>query len=297
MLDYSHLKALSVVVAEGGFERAAKRLHVTQSAVSQRIKQLEERVGQALLIRSNPVVPTPTGKRLLRHYAQVELLETELRAEMDADDPAMPTVVRIAVNADSLATWFLPAISAMFARRGWLLELIVDDESYTHHLLKNGEAVGCVTTLGQAMNGCSSEFLGVMEYACVATPEFAERYFDGLPNTDSLSSAPAVVFSTRDKLHEKYLKRYFEMLPGQWWQHTVPSSEGFLEAILQGLGYGLVGHLQAQPLLASGRLIELTPMMRMRVPLYWQHWNLKAKQTTLVFRALAASARNYLLPE
>ncbi|MGL5667150.1 MAG: LysR family transcriptional regulator ArgP, partial [Shewanella sp.] len=214
MLEYANLKALAVVVSEGGFERAAKVLHITQSAVSQRVRQLEERVGQSLLIRSTPVVATPTGKRLLRHYSQVQLLESELRAELDADDPNHPTTVRIAVNADSLATWFLPALADMFSRHAWLLELIVDDESYTHHLLKNGEAVGCVTTTANPMAGCSSEFLGTMEYMCVATPAFAARYFEWVENSDDvgtqitqaqLAKAPAVVFSTKDKMHEKYL--------------------------------------------------------------------------------------------
>jgi LysR family transcriptional regulator (chromosome initiation inhibitor) len=308
MLEYANLKALAVVVSEGGFDRAAKVLHITQSAVSQRIRQLEEKVGQSLLIRSNPVVATPTGKRLLRHYSQVQLLESELRAEMDADDPNHPTVVRIAVNADSLATWFLPALAGMFSRHAWLLELIVDDESYTHHLLKNGEAVGCVTTTENPMAGCSSEFLGTMEYLCVATPEFAARYFaedtDSSPqdkpkrvsiNQAQLAKAPAVVFSTKDKLHEKFLAQYFNMAQGQWWQHTIPSSESFLEAINLSLGYGLVGHLQAKPLIDEGILIELTPERRMRVPLFWQHWNIKAKQTTLVYRALAATAQHNLL--
>ncbi|MCS6096343.1 LysR family transcriptional regulator ArgP [Shewanella baltica] len=309
MLEYANLKALAIVVSEGGFDRAAKVLHITQSAVSQRIRQLEEKVGQSLLIRSNPVVATPTGKRLLRHYSQVQLLESELRAEMDADDPNHPTTVRIAVNADSLATWFLPALAGMFSRHAWLLELIVDDESYTHHLLKNGEAVGCVTTTEVPMAGCSSEFLGTMEYLCVATPEFAARYFGeprdslSLSNTQlfngisqaQLAKAPAVVFSTKDKLHEKFLAQYFNMTPGQWWQHTIPSSESFLEAINLSLGYGLVGHLQAKPLIDQGILIELTPERRMRVPLFWQHWNIKAKQTTLVYRALAATAQHNLL--
>ena len=304
MLEYANLKALAVVVSEGGFDRAAKVLHITQSAVSQRIRQLEEKVGQSLLIRSNPVVATPTGKRLLRHYSPVQLLESELRSELDADDPNHPTTVRIAVNADSLATWFLPAIAGMFSRHTRLLELIVDDESYTHHLLKNGEAVGCVTTTENPMAGCSSEFLGTMEYLAVATPEFAARYFEWTKASDNtsaqitqaqLTKAPAVVFSTKDKMHEKYLAQYFQMLPGQWWQHSIPSSESFLEAINLSLGYGLVGHLQAKPLIDNGILIELTPQQRMRVPLYWQHWNIKAKQTTLVYRALAATAQHHLL--
>ncbi|BAJ01868.1 LysR family transcriptional regulator ArgP [Shewanella violacea] len=294
MLDYAHLRALSVVICEGGFERAAKVLCITQSAVSQRIKLLEERVGQALVIRSSPVEATLTGKRLLRHYSQVELLESELRSEMDVDDPNLPTIVKIAVNADSLATWFLPALSEVFKRHQWLLELIVDDESYTHNLLKNGEAVGCVTTSKQALAGCSSEYLGDMEYLCVATPEFIAQYFPVSVSQTSLELAPAVIFSTKDKLHEQYLSRYFKMQTGSWREHKIPSSESFLDAILQGLGYGLVAHLQAEPLLEKGLLIEITPGKRKRVPLYWQHWNIKAKQTTIIYRSLAVTAKQSL---
>ncbi|MCE9684648.1 LysR family transcriptional regulator ArgP [Shewanella sp. AS16] len=297
MLDYANLKALAVVISEGGFERAAKVLCITQSAVSQRIRQLEEKVGQSLVIRSSPVVATPTGKRLLRHYSQVQLLESELRAEMDADDPKQPTKVSIAVNADSLATWFLPSLADLFSRQKWLLELIVDDESHTHHLLKNGEAVGCVTTTRNAMPGCSSEPLGVMQYLCVATPEFRARHFAQGMTQEALRQAPAVVFSTKDKLHEQFLGQYFGMQPGQWWQHSIPSSESFLEAIAQSLGYGLVAHLQAQPLLEQGLLVDLSPGHKMRVPLFWQHWNIKAKQTTLVYRALAATTGQVLQQE
>lgn len=294
MLDYAHLRALSIVISEGGFDRAAKVLCITQSAVSQRIKQLEERVGQALVIRSTPVEATPTGKRLLRHYSQVQLLESELSVEMDADDPKLPTIVKIAVNADSLATWFLPALCEVFKRHQWLLELIVDDESYTHNLLKNGEAVGCVTTTKAPLAGCSSEYLGEMEYLCVATPEFIQAYFPINITQASLEKAPAVVFSTKDKLHEKYLSKYFKMSPGSWREHKIPSSESFLDAIIQGLGYGLVGHLQAEPLLEKGVLVEITPGKRKRVPLYWQHWNIKAKQTTIVYRSLAVTAKQSL---
>ncbi|MCG9722592.1 LysR family transcriptional regulator ArgP [Shewanella sp. Isolate7] len=294
MLDYAHLKALSVVIAEGGFERAAKALFITQPAVSQRIKALEERVGQTLLIRSNPVQATPMGKRLLRHYAQVSLLESELSAEIDADDPSLPTVVKIAVNADSLATWFLPALAELFKRHRWLLELIVDDESYTHHLLKSGEAVGCVTTTEAPLAGCSSEYLGQMEYLCVATQDFIADYFAGGVTQSRLRQAPAVVFSTKDKLHEKFLGEHFAIEPEQWREHQIPSSESFLEAILLGMGYGLVGHLQAEPLLQSGALKLIAPDCTMKVPLYWQHWNIKAKQTTLVYRALAATAKQAL---
>ncbi|MBT1443807.1 LysR family transcriptional regulator ArgP [Shewanella sp. JM162201] len=294
MLDYTNLKALATVVETGGFERAARVLCITQSAVSQRIRALEERIGQSLLIRSVPVTATPAGKRLLRHYHQVALLESELGSELNADDPHKPTQIAIAVNADSLATWFLPALSPLFARYGWLMKLIVDDESYTHNLLKNGEAVGCVTTNAEPMAGCSAEFLGVMRYRCVATPEFIERFFAAGLTQDALAKAPAVIFSTKDRLHERFLAKHFSLPSSGFYQHTVPSSEGFLDAICQHLGYGMVGHLQADKLIAAGVLIDLCPSVTMDVALYWQHWNIKAKYTTIIYRALAVAARQVL---
>lgn len=296
MFDYLQLKALATVVSEGGFERASKVLNITQSAVSQRVRTLEEKIGQSLVVRSSPVEATPLGKRLLRHYAQVEMLEQELQAEMDGDDPSLPTKVRIAVNADTLATWFLPALTPLFTRRNWLMDLVVDDESYTHNLLRSGEVVGCVTTTSEAMAGCKSDPLGVMEYLCVATPAFRDTYFAKGIDRDSLLNAPAVIFSTKDRLHHRYLQKYFDLNDAQLWQHTIPSSEGFLEAVCRDMGYGLVAHLQAQPLIDKGVLVELTPGKRKQVPLYWQHWNIKAKQTTLIYRSLLAGCRQVLHP-
>ncbi|QLE85429.1 LysR family transcriptional regulator ArgP [Shewanella sp. Scap07] len=294
MLDYGQLHALYVVANQGSFERAAKILCVTQSAVSQRIKQLEERVGQALLIRSSPVTVTELGKRLLRHFNHVQLLEDELNHEIGYQDSHLPVKVSIAVNADTLATWFLPALAGVFSRHGWILELIIDDESYTHHLLKNGEAVGCVTTTAKALAGCSSDHLGDMRYLCLATPEFYQQYFANGVNQDTLSKAPAVVFNTKDLLHQKFLAEHFQMQAGQWAEHQIPSSESFLEAIKLGMGYGLVSHLQAQTWLDSGSLVEVTPDIHIDVALYWQHWNIKAQHTSIIYRALASVAKDQL---
>ncbi|WP_394205498.1 LysR family transcriptional regulator ArgP [Shewanella waksmanii] len=295
MFDYSQLHALSVVIAQGSFERAANILCITQSAVSQRIKQLEERVGQTLVIRSNPVTATDFGKRLLRHFAQVQLLEDELNHEIGYQDINVPVKVSIAVNADTLATWFLPALSSVFKRHGWLLELIIDDESHTHHLLKTGDAVGCVTTTSKALAGCSSDHLGDMRYLCVATPAFYQQYFADGVNRKTLAKAPAVVFNTKDLLHQKFLAQHFSMKPGQWVEHQIPSSESFLEAIKLGMGYGLVSHLQAREWIDSGDLIDMSPSSHMDVSLYWQHWNIKAKHTSIIYRALASVASKQLI--
>ena len=294
MFDYLQLKALATVVSEGGFEKAAGVLNITQSAVSQRVRSLEEKIGQSLLIRSVPVEATPLGKRLLRHHAQVDMLEQELKTEMDGDDPSLPTTISIAVNADTLATWFLSALSPLFNRRNWLMELVIDDEAYTHNLLRNGEVVGCITTTEDALPGCKSDPLGVMEYICVATPTFLQNFFTQGINKESLGAAPAVIFNTKDKLHNKFLEQHFHISDAHIPKHAVPSSEGFLDAIVNHMGYGLVPHLQAEPLITEGKLIDLSPNKRQQVPLFWQHWNIKAKQTTLIYRSLIASSKHLL---
>ncbi|MFY8016875.1 MAG: LysR family transcriptional regulator, partial [Inhella sp.] len=74
-LDYAQLAALASVVSEGSFEAAARALHITPSALSQRIRQLEQRLGGVLVLRGKPCSITPLGEPLLRHAQQVALLE------------------------------------------------------------------------------------------------------------------------------------------------------------------------------------------------------------------------------
>ena len=107
--DYNLLTTLAVVVREGSFEIAAAHLNISQSAVSQRIKILENRLGSPLVVRGRPCIGTPLGRRLCAHVDRVALLEHGLRDVMrSSKGGARPprTMIPIAVNADSLATWF-----------------------------------------------------------------------------------------------------------------------------------------------------------------------------------------------
>ena len=283
MIDPKLLEAVDAVVESGGFERAAARLHITQSAVSQRIRLLEDRLGRPVLVRGAPSRPTELGRQLLRYFRRVRLLEDDLAAELDAEAPA-PRLA-LGVNADSLATWFLPALLPLARERGWRLDLRVDDQERTHALLRSGEVAGCVSTRAEPLQGCRVARLGCMAYPCTCTPEFQRRWFpDGL-TAESASHAPAVLYNREDGLHDRFLSREFTASDSSdnsdqpsavldYPRHYVPSSEGFVAMVMSGAAYGLTPRLQVRAALERGQLVDLAPGRSMPVELYWHTWNL-----------------------
>jgi LysR family transcriptional regulator (chromosome initiation inhibitor) len=304
MLDYKLLEALAAVVEEGGFERAARRLNITQSAVSQRIRLLEENLGQPVLARTQPPSPTGPGKRLLRHIRRVGLLEADLTLGLapGASGPAGPgeadapwQTLAVAVNADTLATWFTAAVLPLLSRGGLTLDLKVDDQERTHELLRAGEVVGCVSTRPSPMQGCRASFLGLMRYHCAATPAFAARWFPQGLNLAAARRAPAVVFNRQDTVHDRYLAERLGHSPQNAPRHHVPNSERFVDFVLGGAGYGLIPHLQAAAPVAQGRLVDLAADAPLPVPLYWHCWNLASPLLAQLTKALREAGLRELL--
>jgi LysR family transcriptional regulator (chromosome initiation inhibitor) len=202
MLDYAALSALAAVVREGSFERAARALHVTPSAISQRIRQLEERVGCALVVRDEPCRPTETGRRLCQHVDRVRLLEQDLQGALPGLGLSGPARVRVpvAANADSLATWLAPALAAFAAASPVLMEVAVDDQDHTAEWLRSGAVVAAVTASARPAAGCNSRPLGSMRYLAAASPAFVARHFADGVGAASLAQAPSLVFNTKDEL-------------------------------------------------------------------------------------------------
>lgn len=271
MLDYPSLFALAAVVREGSFERAARRLHVTPSAISQRIRLLEERAGSALVVRGQPCRATEAGRRLCLHVDRVRLLEHELHGELPTLEPegAARVTLAIAVNADSLATWFAPAVTAFAASAHVLLEVSVDDQDHTAEWLRSGAVLAAVTSNARPATGCNSLALGAMRYLAVATPAFIGRHFPGGVGAASLSLAPSLVFNTKDDLQARWVRRLCHRhveLP----KHTLPSPQAFVVAALAGMGWGLHTQELIAPYLKDGSLVELVPGNALDVPLYWQ---------------------------
>ncbi len=270
MLDYAALSALTAVVREGSFERAARALHVTPSAVSQRIKALEARMGGALVVRAQPCVPTELGRRLCQHADRVRWLEHELEGSLPqlAAAEARRVVLPIAVNADSLATWLAPALADHAREAPVLLDVAVDDQDHTAEWLRSGRVLAAVSAESQAPTGCNSRPLGALRYVAAASPDFVARHFAGGVGAASLGRAPSLVFNAKDTLQERWARRLcHRRVPLV--HHTLPSPQAFVAAGVGGMGWGLHPLPLVAELLRTGRLVALVPDTPLDLPLFW----------------------------
>lgn len=294
--DPDALECLAAIVEEGGFERAAQRLSITQSAVSQRLRALEAQVGTVLIVRSRPLKPTPAGQLMLKHAKMMRLLRADLEKDLKELAPGTPGSARgeerisVAINADSIATWALPALDAM-ARAGLPIEIIADDQEFTHEWLREGQVLGCVTSLGQALRGCRMEPLGVMDYALVAQPAFARAHCPRGLTAQNFHRLPFIAFNRKDHLQHAFVEQVFGLARVVLKQRFVPSSEGQVRAVLAGWGVSVVPVLLVQGLLARGDLVDLAPNHRLGVALHWHCWNLSSEVLDGLSAALRAAAR------
>lgn len=280
-LPLDQVRTLLAVVDEGTLDRAAAALHVTPSAVSQRVKALEQRTGRVLLLRTKPVRLTESGQVVVRFARQLAELQRDARSELGMSEPAR---VPIAVNADSLATWFLPALSRVPESLGICFELHREDQDHTVALLREGVVMAAVTSSASAVQGCSVRRLGRMRFLPVASPSFASRWLSG-----SLADAPVVVFDRRDDLQDRFVRRLTRGRGASTARHLVPSSEVFVEAVVAGMGWGMVPSLQAERRLSGGELVAVAPGV-IDVPLYWQQWKLDSPALAAVAAAVAEEA-------
>jgi LysR family transcriptional regulator, chromosome initiation inhibitor len=300
--DSAALECLAAIIEEGGFERAALRLSITQSAVSQRLRALEAQVGTVLVVRSRPLKVTPAGQLLLKHTKQVRLVRAELERDLRELAPSTAGGAReeerisIAVNADSIATWALPALGEL-VQQGLPLEIITDDQDFTHEWLREGQVLGCVTTLKQALRGCKVVPLGAMKYIAVCASDKAVRARFGLDKqltAHNFRSIPFVAFNRKDDMQSEFIGQAFALKRVALNQLFVPSSEAQVRAVLAGWGVSVVPALLAQPLIDTGQLINIAPGHELAVRLYWHCWNLESEVLDSMTQALTQAAKKIL---
>lgn len=295
--EYPLLEALAAIVREGSFEAAARSLNISQSAVSQRVKLLEERMGVVLVVRGRPCVPTEYGQKLCRHLDQVHLLEHDLRKSLSTIDCApsnQPAVIRVAVNSDSLATWFPELIRQAGSKLNLIFDIIPDDQEHTAERLQSGEALAAVTTQSIPLPGCRRVPLGSMAYVGAATPAFSAEHFPEGPSFESLLNSVHIVFDRKDMLVNQWLINAFgasARLRG----HLVPSFSGYLACCLNGTGWGVVPRSSVESYFEEGSLIELMPGASVIVPLYWQATTPDSEVMKVLSSTVAQIARRHLL--
>jgi LysR family transcriptional regulator (chromosome initiation inhibitor) len=299
MLDYVSLEALSQVVRQGSFERAARALHVTPSAVSQRIKLLEERLGLALVVRGTPCTATEAGHWLCRHMEQVGMLESELQGHLPAlaalRSADQRVTLRVAVNADSLATWFISAAAAFSQDTPALLDISVDDQDHTAQWLRDGTVLAAVTSDVLPIQGNRAVPLGRMRYVAVASPGYVARHFAQGITADGLALAPCLAFNRKDQLQAQWAENACGQrveMP----QHWLPSSPGFVQACLVDMGWGMCPLDDVRAHLDDGALVRLLPGSDLLVPLAWQHARLKIPMLDRLTDAVVAAGRRVLEP-
>jgi LysR family transcriptional regulator (chromosome initiation inhibitor) len=286
-MELAQLRALDATVREGTLEKAARALHLTPSAVSQRLRALEVGTGRVLLVRSKPVQVTESGAAVLRLARQIELLTADTARELGGATADRPPALPIAVNADSMNTWVLPALAPLAADSTF--DLHREDQEHTSALLRAGAVVAAITSEAEPVPGCSVTRLGRMRYRPMAAPGFARRWFPDGPTPQALHRAPVVVFDRKDDLQHVYLRRRLgpDADPPA---HHVPASADFLAGIELGFGWGMVLDLQ-QP---GGELVELDPDGAVDVVLHWQQWKLRSPSLDRAREAVQQAARERL---
>ncbi|WP_017792565.1 LysR family transcriptional regulator ArgP [Leucobacter salsicius] len=293
-LPVEHLQTFAAIIAEGSFEGAARRLHITPSAVSQRVRAMEQRSGSVLLRRTRPVTTTAAGATVLRAARQVEQIMSDVAVELE-QGPAGGALIPIVVNADSLATWFVPALARAARETGARFEVLRADETVSTEKLRNGEVMAALTATAEAVPGCTSTHIGVDRYRAVASPEFAATHFAEGVTAEALAVAPIVEFDRHDAFQRRFMRQVTRATISPP-RHFVPSSAEFAHAVALGMGWGMLPELQCAPGIAAGTLVPLGSDSSLDLPLYWQRWNLRSPALDALSAIIADEARVALAP-
>ncbi|RUT25701.1 ArgP/LysG family DNA-binding transcriptional regulator [Asaia sp. W19] len=296
MLDYPSLAAVAAVIREGTFERAAAVLGHTPSAVSQRVRGLEERLGAILIQRGQPCQPTALGRKLCDHVDRVRLLEQDLGPALGHGGGSLSggvATIAIAVNADSMATWFAKAAADFTHQTTVALDFRLDDEAHTADRLRSGEVLAAVSSNPAPIPGCKIIELGTLRYAACASPAFMAHHFSQEFSIERLAAAPSLRFDRRDGLQARWLRETHGTEPGKV-IHWVPSTQGFLDLGLAGVGWGMHPIKLVREHLTAGRLVELPPGIRIGVALYWTVARLHADTLIRLTQAVQRAAATEL---
>ena len=272
-MEFKNLSALAAVVEAGSFGLAAKNLHLTQSAVSQRIKDLEDQLGQILLIRNKPLLLTDAGTKVLVYYQKIAALEEDLKTDLNPDTVDGFKTIKLAINNDNLEYWFLTRMSDYIKKNNLLLDLYTKDEKLTAEYLKKGKVFACISSEKSVGSNYQTTYLGKLTYRCVANKKYYKDFFTKGVSRKSISKAVFVLFNRDDYLSYNYLDKYFSISSEDIiHKHFIPSSAVLEQAINAGLGFGLLPEISIQKKIKSGTLIDLASNKTLEQKYYLHSW-------------------------
>lgn len=133
-----------------------------------------------------------------------------------------------------------------------------------------------------------------MRYLAAASPAFVHQHFADGVDAASLTRAPSLVFSPKDELQTRWVRR----LCGQHVElprHTLPSSQAFVVAAAAGMGWGLHPESLIAEHLQQGTLVALLSDAPLDVPLYWQHARATSALLDGLTRAVLTAAQATLV--
>jgi LysR family transcriptional regulator (chromosome initiation inhibitor) len=294
-LDPKQTDAFQAVAELGSFDRAGARLNVTPSAVSQRVRALETSLGAALILRTRPCRPTQMGQRLLQYLRRAVSLKADLQADL-LNLETGPTTVALALNSDSLGTWFFPALASLLVKDQFILDLVVEDQDHTYALLKTGMVAGCISTVTEPMRGCTAEALGSMRYRMMASASFCRRWLAQGLTREAARLAPVVAYTRKDTLQSSFLLEHLGLPEGAYPCHYVPGTEAHYNAVRYGVGYAMVPEWLLGEHKPDDPLVDLAPRHPTDVALYWHTWEVQSPRMEGMSRHIIEAARRILGP-
>lgn len=292
MYDYKGLEALHAIIELQSFDVAAKKLHISQSAISQRLKSLQTYFNDPLIIRTTPYTLTQLGQYLLGHHKRVHLLESTLNSQIKHQKSQIK--LSIAISRDSLETWFMEILETTSILDETSIEIIADDQDLTINYLQKGLVSACFTTAEKSLSNCNSVFLGYMNYLLVSSPGFKKRYFPDNNHKHNLLMAPAIIFDQNDKLHDDYLKKYFDIENERPCYHIIPSVKGFKNFALKGYAYALIPEINIRNELKRKKLVTVIKNKTWKMPVFFHSWNIGSEDYQKLYQSLIKAIKEKL---
>lgn len=282
-ISFHALKALEAVCSCGSFQKAAVQLRITQSAVTQRIQQLEDQAGSMVMTRTNPPHLTEVGEKLMKFTKQYIALESELLDSINNTTSPHTQKISIALNYDSMSSWFLPTIKEVLKRKSVLIECVLQHEKRTIDALRAGKVGLAISSDPKPIVGGEAVKIGTLRYLCVGTKSIKGVLSRSKGLKHFFQTAPTVFFSNDDYVCEQFY-RGFSLESAQLPHHIIPSNAELYELIRSGLCYGLAPEPQAREDLKRGALINLSPKHEVHVDLYLHYW----RQGTALYQELVS---------